>query len=246
MGALLDLTAVADAPYSETSPVPFWHCVVPVSVTCVTFIPRAWARLSNALTSPDAYAVASSMLYTDFRWRTLFMKSASAGPWALSSATTRKKLCQPCWASSGAVAEGLTVARSACEKNGSAALVAPEKAGPTTATTEGSPTSSWAVVGDWLAEPWSSAALNASLKGSLPKVLPALAWLMASSTEYCILRPSCALPPESGPSYAIVNVGMDAAPAGTAVALRPSDTTATTAGTASFISDLGIGLLLVL
>ncbi len=60
---------------------------------------------------------------------------ASAGPWALSSATTRKKLCHPFWARIGAVADGLTVARLADENVGSAASVAPENAGPTTATT---------------------------------------------------------------------------------------------------------------
>lgn len=78
--------------------------------------------------------------------------------------------------------------------------MAPEKAGPTTATTDLSSIRPWAVVGDWVAEPWSSAGLKASLNGSDPKVLPALAWLIATCTANFMFNPSWAFPPDRGPS----------------------------------------------
>ena len=61
--------------------------------------------------------------------------------------------------------------------------------------------SSSAMVGDFVAEPWSSLARNLSLKGSLPNCdLPEFAWLTAYWTENSMSRPSCKFPPESGPS----------------------------------------------
>src|SRR5579862_2558814 len=125
---------------------------------------------------------------------------ASVGPCTLSFGTTRKKLVHPSVLSFGFVADGLTVATWAPENVGSAAAVAPEKAGPTTATILLLVTMAWAAVGDCAAVPWSSSSVYLSVNGSEPKVLPALAWLIASSTANFMLRPSCALPPESGPS----------------------------------------------
>src|SRR6202035_2649667 len=105
------------------------------------------------------------------------MYCASAGPWALSSATTRKKLFQPSVARIGAVADGDTVARLAPEKVGSAALVAPEKDGPTTAMTWVLSTRLVATDGDTVPDPWSSAATSWRVKGRLPSgPVPAFAW----------------------------------------------------------------------
>src|SRR6516164_9198859 len=118
----------------------------------------------------------------------------------LSSATTRKKLCQPLCASVVRVADGLTVASCALEYVGSAAAVAPEKAGPTTASTLLLDTNCVAMPGENVGDPWSSFGENLSLNGSLPNVVPALAWLIASATANFMFRPSWATPPDSGPS----------------------------------------------
>jgi len=64
----------------------------------------------------------------------------------------------------------------AAEKVGSAALVAPENAGPTTATTPLLSTSEVATDGDIVPDPWSSAAVNFRVNGSLPNwLVPELA-----------------------------------------------------------------------
>ncbi len=108
---------------------------------------------------------------------------------------------QPSVARAGSVADGETVARLAAEKVGSAALVAPENAGPTTAITFELPTRLAATDGEIVPDPWSSEAVNASLNGRCPNwLVPALAWLIANSTANFMFRPSWALPPDSGPS----------------------------------------------
>src|SRR5579872_297748 len=91
--------------------------------------------------------------------RLLTVKLASAEPWAMSSATTRKKfLCgfSAAVPRSGFVADGLTRGMFAGPYLLWAALVAPENAGPTIATRFLSEMAIWASVGAICGFPWSS------------------------------------------------------------------------------------------
>src|SRR3982751_3682185 len=103
-----------------------------------------------------------------FAWRPLIMYDAASAPCASSGGTTRKNVLKPWLVRVGLVADGLTLTRLASLNNGSEAFVAPEKAGPTTATTLSLSMSFCAAVGPCAGSPTSSELVNFSLKGRSP------------------------------------------------------------------------------
>src|SRR3954470_11284129 len=83
--------------------------------------------------------------------------SASGVPCALSVELARHQVSNPCLVRSGRVADAVTASRPAAFHKSPAALLAPEKAGPTTAMTLLSEISLRAAGGDPSAVPRSSA-----------------------------------------------------------------------------------------
>src|SRR5215212_4225314 len=109
---------------------------------------------------PLPYSDASSTTTTFLAWSTDWMYLAAAGPCDASLPRTRKKVFQPFFASAGLVADGVMETSPASANLGSAALLSPENAGPTSPMTVLSSTAFWASEDAWAGSPWESNSLS--------------------------------------------------------------------------------------
>src|SRR2546430_2134181 len=103
-----------------------------------TETPSCCSRLSAIWASPLPYVVSSERTNAQFGLRTWAMWWAREGAWVLSLAWAGNQWVQPFVDSVGLVASAVTNGIPAPSKVGPPAADSPEKAGPTTATKDGS------------------------------------------------------------------------------------------------------------
>src|SRR5215213_5494052 len=161
-----------------------------MTVPSAAFAPAAVMKPSSLTPSPTTTFLADS---------TVWMYLAAAGPCDASLPSTRKKVFQPFWASAGLVADGVIETRPASLNFGSAALLSPEKAGPTSPMTVLSSTAFCASEDACAGSPWVSKSL--SLTWQLEFF--ALYWSTASLAPFLMFWPRFAASPVSAPKKPI-------------------------------------------
>src|SRR4051794_38085816 len=149
--------------------------------------------------SPLPYSEASSTTTTFLADSTDWMYLAAAGPCEASLPSTRKKVFQPLLASAGLVADGVMATRPASLNLGSAALLSPEKAGPTSPMTVLSSTAFCASEDACAGSPWVSNSL--SLTWQLAFLV--LYWSIASLAPFLMFWPRLAASPVRAPKKPI-------------------------------------------